>query len=112
MATGEVLTRCERGHRYQEFLAFLRHIEASVPENLNIHLIVDNYASNKHPEVRAGQGGALDGHDRGHPPRMNSPTGPSTTGSRPVARANSAASLAPSPHGEIPSSVAARYRVW
>lgn len=51
-------------------------------------------------------------HDRGRPPRMNSPTDPSTTGSRPVARANSAASVLPSPHGDISSSVAARYSVW
>jgi putative transposase len=40
-------------HRHQEFLAFLRHIEANVPANLDIHLVVDNYATHKHPKVRA-----------------------------------------------------------
>ena len=49
---------------------------------------------------------------RGGPPRMKSPTVPSTTGSSPVMRANSAASPHPRPQGESPSSVAARYRVW
>ena len=53
VATGEVLTQCKRRHRHQEFLAFLRHIDASVPEALDIHLIVDNYATHKHPKVRA-----------------------------------------------------------
>jgi transposase len=40
-------------HRHQEFLAFLRHIEANVPAQLDIHLVVDNYATHKHPKVRA-----------------------------------------------------------
>ena len=53
VATGEVLTQCKRRHRHQEFLAFLRHIDANVPESLDIHLIVDNYATHKHPKVKA-----------------------------------------------------------
>ena len=53
VATGEVLTQCKPRHRHQEFLAFLRHIDASVPEALDIHLIVDNYATHQHPKVRA-----------------------------------------------------------
>ena len=53
VATGEVLTRCKPRHRHQEFLSFLRHIDASVPDNLDVHLIVDNYATHKHPKVRA-----------------------------------------------------------
>jgi hypothetical protein len=36
-----------------EFLAFLRHIEANVLTKLDIHLIVDNYATHKHPKVKA-----------------------------------------------------------
>ena len=40
-------------HRHQEFLAFLRHIEANVPAQLDIHLVVDNYATHKHPKVQA-----------------------------------------------------------
>ena len=51
-ATGEVLARCVPRHRHQEFLRFLHHIEANVPEALDVHLIVDNYATHKHPKVR------------------------------------------------------------
>lgn len=50
---GEVLTLCKRRHRHQEFLAFLRHIDANVPADLDVHLILDNYGTHKHPRVRA-----------------------------------------------------------
>ena len=53
VATGKVLARCKPRHRHQEFLSFLRHIDASVPKTLDVHLIVDNYATHKHPKVRA-----------------------------------------------------------
>lgn len=52
IATGQVLTRCHRRHRHQEYLEFLKHIEANVPPDLEIHLVVDNYATHKHPKVR------------------------------------------------------------
>ena len=42
-----------RRHRHQEFLSFLRHIEANVPPELDVHLICDNYATHKHPRVRS-----------------------------------------------------------
>jgi transposase len=51
--TGDVLAQCKRRHRHQEFLAFLRHIDASVPPHLDVHLILDNYATHKHAKVRA-----------------------------------------------------------
>src|SRR5436190_4128334 len=50
---GAVIAQCKPRHRHQEFLAFLRHIEANVPAQLDIHLVVDNYATHKHPKVRA-----------------------------------------------------------
>ena len=50
---GESSTRCKPRHRHQEFLTFLRQIDGSVPHNLDVHLIVDNYATHKHPKVRA-----------------------------------------------------------
>ena len=53
VATGEVITQCKPRHRHQEFLAFLREIEKSVPTELDLHLIVDNYATHKHPKVKA-----------------------------------------------------------
>lgn len=52
IASGEVLTQCKRRHRHQEFLQFLRHIDSSVPEDLEVHLVVDNYATHKHAKVR------------------------------------------------------------
>ena len=51
--TGAVLAHCQRQHRHQEFLAFLGRIDASVPTALDVHLVLDNYATHKHPAVRA-----------------------------------------------------------
>ena len=53
VASGEVISQCKKRHRHQEFLSFLRHIDANVPDDLDIHLIVDNYATHKHPKVKA-----------------------------------------------------------
>ncbi len=52
VATGEVLSQCKKRHRHQEFLSFLRHLDANVPEHLDIHLIVDNYATHKHARIK------------------------------------------------------------
>lgn len=52
IANGQVLTQCRFRHRHQEFLGFLEHIEAKVPPDLDIHLVIDNYAAHKHPKVR------------------------------------------------------------
>ena len=52
IATGEVMTQCKPRHRHQEFLQFLRHIEANVPVDLDIHLVIDNYATHKHARVK------------------------------------------------------------
>jgi transposase len=53
ISTGEVLAQCKRRHRHQEFLSFLGHIDASVPPGLDVHLVIDNYATHKHAAVRA-----------------------------------------------------------
>jgi putative transposase len=50
---GEVITLCKPRHRHQEFLGFLKHLETSVPADLDVHLIADNYATHKHPRVKA-----------------------------------------------------------
>ncbi len=52
VASGRVLAKCKQRHRHQEFVQFLRDIEASVPKKLDVHLIVDNYATHKHASVR------------------------------------------------------------
>jgi len=53
IATGTVVSQCKRKHRHQEFLQFLRHLDANIPPDLEIHLIADNYATHKHPKIRA-----------------------------------------------------------
>jgi putative transposase len=50
---GSVIAQCKPRHRHQEFLAFLRTIEAAVPAGLDVHLICDNYSTHKHAKVRA-----------------------------------------------------------
>ena len=51
-ANGKVLTQCRSRHRHQEYLTFLREIEKNVPRDLEVHIIVDNYATHKHLRVR------------------------------------------------------------
>ena len=50
---GTVIGRCMQRHRHQEFIRFLNAIEAAVPAGKLVHLIMDNYATHKHPKVRA-----------------------------------------------------------
>jgi putative transposase len=52
IANGKVFTACKPRHRHQEFLSFLRHLDQNVPAAYEVHLIVDNYATHKHPKVR------------------------------------------------------------
>ena len=53
VATGEVLTKCKRRHRHQEFLSFLRAIDRNVAPAIDVHLVMDNYATHKHAKVKA-----------------------------------------------------------
>src|SRR5271155_1671375 len=49
---GKVIGRCMQRHRHQEFIRFLNAIEAEVPAEKIVHVILDNYAAHKHPNVR------------------------------------------------------------
>ena len=51
--TGAVIGQCLPRHRHTEFLKFLKTIDREVPEGLQVHLILDNYATHNHPNVRA-----------------------------------------------------------
>ncbi len=51
--TGHVIGSCLPKHRNTEFLKFLKVIDAQVPPGLAVHLILDNYATHKHPNVQA-----------------------------------------------------------
>lgn len=59
---GKVIGQCLARHRHQEFLRFLRIIDRQTPKTLQLHLILDNYATHSHPEVT----GWLDKHPRFH----------------------------------------------
>lgn len=48
---GLVISQCQPKHRHQEWLKFLKTIDANTPPELDLHLIVDNYATHKHPKV-------------------------------------------------------------
>jgi transposase len=50
---GGVISQCKPRHCHQEFLSFLQHLEANMPAALELHLIADNYATHKHPKVKA-----------------------------------------------------------
>lgn len=52
VANGKVLTRLTRRHRSREFRRFLDHIDASVPADLDVHIILDNYGTHKTPLIR------------------------------------------------------------
>ena len=57
---GSVIGQCMQRHRHQEFIRFLNRIERDVPAGKMIHVVLDNYATHKHPKVRAW----LDRHER------------------------------------------------
>jgi transposase len=52
VAEGKVIAECMPQHRHQEWLKFLRKIDRETPTDLDLHLIVDNYATHKHPKVQ------------------------------------------------------------
>jgi transposase len=51
-ANGEVFGLCQERHRHQEWLKFLRLIDQTIPAELQLHVICDNYATHKHPKVQ------------------------------------------------------------
>ncbi len=54
VATGEVIGKCLRRHRHQEFLKFMNQVDQSIPEEdgVELHVVMDNYATHKTPKVR------------------------------------------------------------
>jgi len=53
MAEGKLIGTCMTKHRHQEWIKFLRQIDSETPADLDLHLIVDNYATHKHPKVKS-----------------------------------------------------------
>lgn len=60
--SGKVIGTCYPRHRHEEFLRFLRQINRETPANMNLHLILDNYGTHKHPDVATW----MDKHRRFH----------------------------------------------
>ena len=50
---GKVVGECYARHRHQEFLKFLRRLDVEFPGDVKLHLVMDNYATHKHPKVQA-----------------------------------------------------------
>ena len=53
VAEGRLIGTCMPRHRHQEWIKFLKRIDAETPPDLDLHLIVDNYATHKHPKVKS-----------------------------------------------------------
>jgi transposase len=53
MLDGKVIGDCMPRHRHQEFIRFLKKIDSETPAELDLHLIVDNYGTHKHPRVKS-----------------------------------------------------------
>jgi transposase len=53
IATGQVIGKCYKRHRSNEFRKFLDTIEKTVPAELDVHLVMDNYATHKTAAIRA-----------------------------------------------------------
>src|SRR6266481_2708682 len=53
MLDGKVIGTCMPRHRHREFLRFLKLIDRSTPRRKQLHLIIDNYSTHKHPDVQA-----------------------------------------------------------
>jgi transposase len=52
VAAGRIIGHCQARHRHQEFLRFLDKVDAATDSRLAVHLILDNYGTHKHPEVK------------------------------------------------------------
>ena len=53
MAQGKVIANCMPRHRHQEWIKFLKQIDRETPSDLDLHLILDNYSTHKHPKVKS-----------------------------------------------------------
>jgi hypothetical protein len=52
VAAGKVIGHCQARHRHQEFIRFLEKVDTATDPGLPVHLILDNYGTHKHPEVK------------------------------------------------------------
>jgi len=50
---GRIISQAACRHTHRQWITFLKHLDAETPQELDLHLIVDNDATHKHPKVRA-----------------------------------------------------------
>ncbi len=99
---GQVIGECLPRHRHQEFLKFLRQIDRETPPALELHLIVDNYSTHKHEQVKkwlAKRSSPLSGQLR-H--KISSPKSSAPPKSTPLSRTVSGTTLARCRQGACP----------
>src|SRR3984885_5790391 len=99
VATGKVVVRCYPRHRGREFLAFLREIERNVPPDLDVHLIMDNYAPPTRPS--RSENGSVRGPDgmfTSRPPPVHGSIRSSASSPTSPTSKSAAASTAPPPN--------------
>jgi len=53
LAEGRIISKCMKRHRHQEWIKFLKLIDEQTPQDLQLHVIADNYAAHKHPKVKS-----------------------------------------------------------
>lgn len=53
LAQGKVVGQCYARHRHQEFLKFLKHLDEEFVGDLDLHIVMDNYGTHKHPRVQS-----------------------------------------------------------
>lgn len=63
---GKIVRRTAARHTHREWLSFLKHLDKQAPEGLTLHLIIDNYATHKHPKVRSWIKWRNQGHRKAH----------------------------------------------
>ncbi len=70
VATGQIIGKLKRRHRSVEFISFFRHIDKVGPEDLDVHLIMDNYGTHKTPQVKRWLMGIRDSTVTSHQPTV------------------------------------------
>lgn len=98
IATGQVIGRCFPRHRATEFRRFLDEIEINAPKDLDVHLVMDNYATQKTPLIRAWLAKRPRWHSHLSPPALPGSTRPSGSSPWSPKRKSAAASIAASPN--------------
>jgi transposase len=63
VAAGNIIAQCQPRHRHQEFLRFLQQVDRATDPKLEVHLILDNYGTHTHPQVKKW----FNAHPRYHP---------------------------------------------